>query len=149
MTIGQGDVVSHYEMCQAERRNLQQGMNFRPGGRRSVILMSLRKGAPYADRIEEGGRVLIYEGHDEPRSADAPDPKTVDQPEYTRHGRLSQNSQFARAAERHRDRGDEPELVHVYEKIKSNIWTFNGVFRLVDAWKEPSGNAKCSSSNSN
>ena len=49
-----GAVVSHYEMCQAERRNLQQGMNFRPGGRRSVILMSLRKGAPYADRIEEG-----------------------------------------------------------------------------------------------
>ena len=54
VSIRQGDVVSHYEMCQAERRNLQQGMNFRPGGRRSVILMSLRKGAPYADRIEEG-----------------------------------------------------------------------------------------------
>jgi hypothetical protein len=138
MPIRQGDVVSHYEMCQAERRNLQQGMNFRPGGHRSVILMSVRKGAPYADRIEEGGRVLIYEGHDEPRSRDAPDPKTVDQPEYSRHGRLNQNGHFARAAERHRDRSDEPELVHVYEKIKSNIWTFNGVFRLVDAWTEPS-----------
>jgi hypothetical protein len=138
VTIQQGDVVSHYDMCQAERRNLQQGMNFRPGGRRSVILMSLRKGAPYADRIEEGGRVLIYEGHDEPRSPGAPDPKTVDQPEHTRYGRLNQNGQFARAAQRHRDRGDKPELVHVYEKIKPNIWTFNGVFRLVDAWKEPS-----------
>src|SRR5437763_10105095 len=94
MAIRQADVVSHYEMCQAERRNLQQGMNFRPGGRRSVILMSLRKGAPYADRIEEAGRVLIYEGHDEPRAIGAPDPKTVDQPEYNR-GRLNQNGQFA------------------------------------------------------
>jgi hypothetical protein len=55
MAIRQGDVISHYEMCQEEWRNLQQGMNFRPGGRRSVILMSLRKGAPYVDRVEEGG----------------------------------------------------------------------------------------------
>jgi hypothetical protein len=30
MAIRQGDVVSNYEICQAERRNLQQGMNFRP-----------------------------------------------------------------------------------------------------------------------
>src|SRR4051795_5864488 len=98
-------------MCQAERLNLQRGMNFRPGGRRSIILMSLRKGAPYADRVEDDGRVLIYEGHDEPRTADVPDPKAVDQPEYTRHGRLNQNGQFAQAAQRHRDRGDDPELV--------------------------------------
>jgi hypothetical protein len=53
-------------MCQEERMMLQQGMNFRPRGRRSVILMSLRKGAPYADRVEDGGRTLIYEGHDVP-----------------------------------------------------------------------------------
>lgn len=81
MAIHQGDVISHAEMCSAERRNLQAGMNFRPGGRRSIILMSLRKGAPYADRIEDEGRVLIYEGHDQPRSTAGPDPKTVDQPE--------------------------------------------------------------------
>jgi hypothetical protein len=140
--IRQGDVVSHYEMCQAERRNLQQGMHFRPGGRRSVILMSRRKGAPYADRIEDDGRVLIYEGHDEPRSPEGGDPKSADQPEHTPHGRLNQNGQFASAARRHRDRGDQAELVHVYEKIKPNIWTFNGVFRLVDSWKEQSGNRR-------
>src|SRR3954453_8646086 len=139
MTIRQGDVVSHYDMCQAERRNLQQGMNFRPGGRRSVILMSLRKGAPYADRVEEGGRVLIYEGHDEPRRSGGPDPKRLDQPEYAPSGGLTQNGRFAVAARRHRDRGDEAELVNVYEKIKPNIWTFNGVFRLVDEWRETSG----------
>ncbi len=125
-------------MCQAESMMLQQGMNFRPRGRRSVILMSLRKGAPYADRIEDGGRVLIYEGHDEPRRPGGPDPKAVAQPEYTLHGKLNQNGLFAQAAARHRDRGDVPELVHVYEKIKPNIWTFNGVFALVDAWREHS-----------
>src|SRR3954471_24613617 len=113
MTIRQGDVISHYEMCQAERRNLQQGMNFRPSGRRSVILMSLRKGAPYADRVEDGGRVLIYEGHDEPRTAGGSDAKAVDQPEFTRYGKLNQNGLFAGAAQRHRDRGDDPELVNV------------------------------------
>jgi hypothetical protein len=140
VTIRQGDVISHAEMCQAERMMLQQGMNFRPRGRRTVILMSLRKGAPYADRIEDEGRVLVYEGHDEPRRTGGPDPKSVDQPEYTLHGGLNQNGLFLRAAARHRDRGDSAELVHVYEKIKPNIWTFNGVFRLVDAWQEPSGN---------
>jgi HNH endonuclease len=101
--------------------------------------MSLRKGAPYADRIEDGGRVLIYEGHDQSRAKGAPDPKTVDQTEYTPHGRINQNGQFARAAQRHRDRGEEAEPVHVYEKIQPNIWTFNGVFQLVGAWNEPSG----------
>ena len=136
--IRQGDVISHSEMCQAERRGLQQGMSFRPGGRTSVILMSLRKGAPYADRVEDGGRVLIYEGHDQPRVNGAPDPKAVDQSKFTYNGRLNQNGLFEAAARRHRDRGDEPELVRVYEKIKSNIWTFNGVFRLVDASTEPS-----------
>src|SRR3954453_9205719 len=142
MTIKAGDVVSHQEMCQAERRNLQQGMNFRPGGRRSVILMSLRKGAPYADRIEDGGRVLIYEGHDAPRTANGPEPKTIDQPGVRPSGAPTENGRFERAATQHRDRGDDPELVHVYEKIKPNIWTFNGTFALVDAWKERSNGRK-------
>jgi hypothetical protein len=136
--INQGDVVSHSEMCQAERMSLQRGMNFRPKGRRSVLLMSLRKGAPYADRVEENGQVLIYEGHDRPRTADGPNPKTVDQPEHTDSGRLTQNGLFAQAAVRHRDRRDPAELVHVYEKLMSNIWTFNGVFRLTDSWRESS-----------
>src|SRR5215207_9120902 len=129
-------------MRQAERLNLQRGMNFRPGGRRSVILMSLRKGAPYADRLEDDGRVVIYEGHDVPRSANGPDPKTVDQPEYTPTRGLTQNGRFAEAAVKHRDRGDDPELVRIYEKIKPNIWVFNGTFGLIDAWQERSGRRK-------
>jgi hypothetical protein len=64
--IKQGDVISYMEMCQEESVNLQRGMNFRLKGGFSVILMSLRPGAPYADRIEDEGRVLIYEGHDIP-----------------------------------------------------------------------------------
>lgn len=61
-----GDVISYIEMCQEEGANLQRGMNFRLRGGWSIILMSLRAGAPYADRVEEDGKVLIYEGHDEP-----------------------------------------------------------------------------------
>ena len=60
---------------------LQRGMNFGTSGRPSIILMSRRPGAPYDDRIEEDGRVLIYEGHDTPQTRGGPDPKTLDQPE--------------------------------------------------------------------
>jgi len=42
--------------------------------------MSIRAGAPYADRIEENGRVLVYEGHDAPKLTGGLNPKTVDQP---------------------------------------------------------------------
>ena len=56
------------------------------------------------------------------------DPKGVDQPETHRSGGSTRTASL-RSRSTHRDRGDDPELVHVYEKIKPNIWTFNGVFR--------------------
>ncbi|MFL6302908.1 MAG: hypothetical protein ACJ72H_05140 [Candidatus Sulfotelmatobacter sp.] len=65
--LSQGDVVSYLDMCADFGVNLQRGMNFRLKGNESLILMSLRQGAPYADRFEEGGRVIIYEGHDLPK----------------------------------------------------------------------------------
>jgi hypothetical protein len=65
-----GTVISYFEMCQREGTSLQRGMNFRLRGRHSVILMSLRPNAPYADRVEDDGLTLIYEGHDVPRSPD-------------------------------------------------------------------------------
>ncbi|MFW6122876.1 MAG: hypothetical protein ACOC6L_01405 [Thermodesulfobacteriota bacterium] len=68
--IKAGDVISYLDMCRAERVNLQRGMNFRLRGGMSVILMSLRVGAPYADRVEEEGKILIYEGHDIPEYKD-------------------------------------------------------------------------------
>jgi len=33
-----GEILSHTDMCAAEKRNLQQGMNFRQPGRRTVVL---------------------------------------------------------------------------------------------------------------
>ena len=136
MKFHQGDVISHAEMCVAEQMQLQRGMNFRPRGRRSVILMSVREGAPYADRVEEGGRVIIYEGHDAPRRRDGPNPKSVDQPEFIPSGKPTENGKFAAAARAFKDGESEAELVNVYEKIKPGIWVFNGVFRLVDSWTE-------------
>ncbi len=116
--------------------NLQRGMNFRLRGGLSVILMSLRAGAPYADRIEENGKILIYEGHDIPSCKDGPKPKTVDQPEGNPGGGLTQNGLFYAAARRYKAGEIEPELVKVYEKIKSGIWVYNGKFKLINAWRE-------------
>ncbi len=130
-------------MSQEEGVHLQKGMNFRLGGRHTVILMSLRKGAPYADRIENDGQVLIYEGHDIPRRVNGPDPKSMDQPQFNAGGTPTQNGLFFDAAKKfNRNPTTNPEIVKVYEKIKNGIWVYNGKFRLVDAWIEPSGNRK-------
>lgn len=131
-----GDVISYLDMCRAEMVNLQRGMNFHLRGGLSVILMSLRAGAPYADRIEENGKILIYEGHDIPSFKDGPKPKSVDQPERNPGGGLTQNGLFYAAAHRYKAGRIEPELVKVYEKIKSGIWVYNGKFKLIDAWRE-------------
>jgi len=136
--VAQGDVVSYLEMCADFGVNLQRGMNFRLKGNESLILMSLRHGAPYADRIEDGGRVIIYEGHDIPKIADGPAPKEVDQPEFLPSGRLSQNGFFLDAVRRYKLGRAEAEPVRVFEKIRNAIWVYNGLFRLVDAWQETS-----------
>lgn len=118
---------------------LQKGMNFRLHGKVSVLLMSLRRGAPYADRVEENGRVLIYEGHDMPRRGGVTDPKTLDQP-MSIDGKLTQNGLFYETASRYKRGEQESELVRVYEKVRAGIWAYNGHFRLLDAWQEGSGN---------
>ena len=134
-----GDIIYSLQMCTIEGASRQRGMNFHLAGSLSVVLMSTRDGAPYDDRIEEGGRVLIYEGHDRPRSRGGPDPKTVDQPMRSDSGRLTQNGRFFEGAKNHRERTAQPELVRVYEKVRQGIWVFNGTFDLVDAWMESSG----------
>src|SRR5262245_45214191 len=130
----QGDVISYLQMCTHEGVNLQRGMNFRLRGGRSVILMSVRPGAPYADRVEEDGRVLIYEGHDVPRTRGVPDPKSVDQPRHYPGGSLTENGEFAEVARRFKDGEGPAEHVTVYEKLRAGTWVYNGVFRLVDTW---------------
>lgn len=139
MAIYPGDIISHAEMCLEEGISLQKGMNFRIKGRTTVILMSTRKGAPYADSVEEDGKVLIYEGHDVPRNL-ARDPKSVDQPDYSPKGTLTENGKFFKAAMKYKDGKEPAELVKVYEKIKDGIWAYNGVFELIDSWIEKSEN---------
>jgi len=140
--IKAGDVISYLEMCGEEGVNLQRGMNFRLHGRFSVILMSLRRGAPYADRVEENGRVLIYEGHDAPKRKTVSDPKRINQPMTNPSGTLTQNGLFYQAAVKYRSEQDQPELVKVYEKIRPGIWVYNGLFKLVEAWLEISNARK-------
>ncbi|MFC1949022.1 YDG/SRA domain-containing protein [Chloroflexota bacterium] len=137
-----GDVISYLEMCGEEGVNLQRGMNFRLHNNISVILMSLRTGALYADRVEENGRVLIYEGHDSPRNSQTPIPKIVDQPMVNPTGTLTQNGRFYETALRYKSGQAQAERVKVYEKIHSGIWVYNGLFELVDAWQEDDNDRK-------
>src|SRR5207248_3372315 len=102
----------------------------------SILLMSVRPNAPYRDHLEEQGSVLIYEGHDAPRTSRGPEPKTLDQPDKTPNGRPTQNGLFYDAAKAFASGRSEAKLVRVYEKIKDGIWVFNGVFQLVDGWTE-------------
>jgi hypothetical protein len=134
-----GDVVSYIEMCAGLGVNLQRGMNYRLRGDTSLILMSLRRGAPYADKVEEGGKVLIYEGHDAARTKDCPNPKAVDQPDFYSGGRPTQNGFFLQAVKRYKSGKTPAELVQVFEKIRAGIWVYNGLFALTDAWSEQSG----------
>lgn len=133
------NIISYLEMCRREGASLQRGMNFGLGGNHSVILMSVRPNAPYRDRFEEEGTVLIYEGHDEPKSQVLPNPKIVDQPEYTVKGSLTENGKFHRAAQEYTSAQRKPERVRVYEKIRDGIWSYNGIFHLIDSWREHDG----------
>jgi hypothetical protein len=137
--IRTGDVLSYLEMCAGFGVNLQRGMNYRLTPAESLILMSLRPSAPYGDRVEEGGRVIIYEGHDVPSTKGGPDPKSVDQPEFLPSGRLTQNGLFVDAVRRFKLGRADAEKVKVFEKIRAGIWVYNGLFKLVDVWQETSG----------
>jgi hypothetical protein len=139
MAASPGDIISYIEMCQEWNNSFQPGMYFHLKPGRSVLLMSRRPNAPYRDRIEEDGKVLIYEGHDIRRFPGGPNPKTVDQPRTHLGGSLTQNGLFVQAAEAFKLGQREAELVNVYEKIHAGIWAFNGVFHLLDAWQEHDG----------
>jgi len=137
-----GDVISYLEMSTQEGVTLQRGMNFHLRGRNSVILMSLRPNAPYADRVEEDGRVLIYEGHDVSKTKDIPIPKMINQPVKNPGGTLTQNGLFYKAVQEFKKRKNNPELVKVYEKLRAGIWVYNGIFMLVDVWQEDDNHRK-------
>ena len=128
-------IISYHELVGIEKQNLQRGMNFRCSKTHSVFLMSTRKNAPYNDEIAADGRILIYEGHDSDKRY-SKNPKTDDQPRFLPSGKLTDNGKFEKAAIDFKTNKREPETVRVYEKIKDGIWSFNGVFKLVDAYEK-------------
>lgn len=134
----ENEIIPYMVMCQREGVSLQRGMNYQLGENHSVILMSVRANAPYADRFDDNGYTIVYEGHDVPRSAQNPDPKSEDQPQFTPFGSLTENGKFFQAAVEFKNKLRPPERVRVYEKIKPGIWSYNGVFHLVDSWQEQS-----------
>lgn len=141
MAVYPGDIISYTEMCMEEGVSLQRGMNFRSKGGTSIFLMSVRDGAPYSDQVQENGEVLIYEGHDVGKNL-AKIPKSVDQPQFTPNGSLTENGKFFKTAEDYKNKQSGPELIKVYEKIKKGIWVYNGVFELIEAWIEEDENRK-------
>jgi hypothetical protein len=59
-------IISYPELVKREGLMVQKGMNFRIKPNYTIILMSVRKGAPYNDRWHEDSGLLEYEGHDQP-----------------------------------------------------------------------------------
>jgi hypothetical protein len=126
------DILTYREMCDAEGvQTLQRGMNYRLNADYSVILMSQRPNAPYKDEIQSDGITIAYEGHDAPRSAGSPEPKLIDQPRFAKSGAQTQNGKFADAVERFKV-GSQPEKVRVYDKLFDGVWSFKGLFDLID-----------------
>lgn len=126
-------IYSYREMCDLENvQTLQRGMNFHMNPRYSVILMSRRSNAPYFDRILEDSIRIEYEGHDEPKTSYEMNPKTLDQPNKTKKGALTQNGKFIDAVEKYKNGTTVAELVKVYEKILPGVWSLKGFFDLID-----------------
>lgn len=138
-----GDIISYTEIVlEEEGTRVQRGMNYRIQDNYSIFLMSTREGAPYNDEIRDEGTTLIYEGHDA-RKDQVKNPKQDDQPMHFSSGKLTQNGKFYKLAQAYQN-GERanPEPVKVYEKIKTGIWVYNGIFDLVDAWLEESNGRK-------
>ncbi len=125
-------IISYADIVHKERIALQRGMNFRVKPRYSIILMSVRKGAPYQDKWHPETGLLEYEGHDEPSRGDN-DPKMVDQPMKHAGGSLTENGKFYQAATDYMDGKGKPEIVQVYEKISQGIWCDRGRYELIDS----------------
>ncbi len=130
------EVISYESMCRREGLVLQRGMYYRPRSTHSVVLASLRDNAPYADAAEDNGQIMIYQGHDAPKSRRLPEPWRTDQPKYTAAGYLTANGRFYHAALNFKFGIALPEEVRVYQKLQQGLWTYNGRFRLESGWKE-------------
>jgi hypothetical protein len=125
-------IISYSDIIRREDIMLQRGMNFRIKHGYSIILMSVRRGAPYKDRWHQDTGLLEYEGHDESKQAGI-DPKKKNQPLKTVSGTLTENGKFFQAAADYKAGKRKPELVQVYEKISVGVWCDRGRYELIDA----------------
>ncbi len=127
------EIVTYREMCDREnRQTMQRGMNYRCNPSYSVFLMSQRTNAPYDDRVHPDGFTIEYEGHDTPKTVYVKNPKKVDQPLINQGGTLTQNGLFVQAIKDFKKGDRSPEIIRVYEKIFSGIWSEKGFFKLLD-----------------
>lgn len=136
-----GDVIRYIDMTMEEGFSIQRGMNFNISNKEyGIILMSVRPNAPYADRFEDNGITIIYEGHDVQKNfvPQGLQPKDVDQPMTLPSGGFTENGKFFNAAKKYKESAV-AKIIKVYEKIKDGIWVYNGYFKLTDAWIEESG----------
>ena len=125
-------VITYKELCIIENiRSVQKGMNFRLNSRYSVILMSQRTNAPYNDNVKEG-ETVIYEGHNIPAQTKGIQPETIDQPYYTKKGKLTENGKFALAVHLYKNGKRDKEHVKIYEKLYSGLWAYRGLYLLDD-----------------
>lgn len=133
-----GDIISHVQMSLFEGFNPQQGMNYHTGRSGvSVLLMSVATNSPYDDEVQDGGKTIIYEGHDARKDHVDGSAKGYDQPLYLPSGSLTANGKFYESAV-----SGKREKVRIYEKIKPGIWVYNGLFSLDDAWIHDTGARK-------
>ena len=125
-------IIKYLDMFKREEIPLQRGMNFRVKHGYSIILMSVRCGAPYKDRWHPDTGLLEYEGHDAPRHGGI-DTKKKDQPLKNHRGTLTDNGKFFEAAAEFKAGKRKAEIVQVYEKISDGIWCDRGRYELIDA----------------
>ena len=62
------------------------------------------------------------------------EPKHFDQPEIHLRGGLTENGKFHIAAQEFKKQMRSAETVRVYEKLRQGIWSYNGIFHLIDSY---------------
>ena len=133
-------IISYKQIEDVEGFRPQNGMNFKTKNKNySIVLMSVRENSPYDDKISDDGKTIDYVGHNlNKKYCKGKDPYTFDQPLFLPSGKLTQNGKFAKAANYFKDGLQEPEKVRVYQKIKKGLWSFDGIFNLIDVSQEKS-----------
>lgn len=128
MSYDVNQIISYRDMCDAEnQQQLQRGMNYNLRNGYSVVLMSVKPNAPYADRNSNDGQTIYYEGHD----ATGDKLKKLDQQIWNPGGTQTQNGLFIDSIDRGKRTGRYP-LVKAYEKLQPGIWTYRGLFEMKD-----------------